>query len=68
MPGRTVRHPVSPVPGWKKLTMPEIVRYRNKVTQSDIFFLRYRTGVMDAGMPMPALVFYMPMPTYAITL
>jgi hypothetical protein len=35
---RTVRHPVSPVPVWKKLTMPEQVQYRTKVTQSSIFF------------------------------
>jgi hypothetical protein len=43
---RTVRHPVSLVPDWKKLTMPEQVRYRTKI--------------WDAGMPMPALVSSMP--------
>jgi hypothetical protein len=31
--------------------MPEQVRYRNKI--------------MDAGMPMPALILSMPMPSYA---
>jgi hypothetical protein len=39
---RTVRHAVSPArgqsgTGLKKLTMPEQVRYRTKLTQSDIF-------------------------------
>jgi hypothetical protein len=29
------------------------------------FFVRYRTGIIDAGMPMPALVSSMPMPSYA---
>jgi hypothetical protein len=62
---RTIRHPVSPVPDWKKLTMPEPGRYRNKATQSGIFLVRYRTEMTDAGIPMPALVFWMPMPTYA---
>jgi hypothetical protein len=33
--------------------------------QSGIFLLRYRTEMTDAGMPMPALVFRMPMPNYA---
>jgi hypothetical protein len=32
--------------------------------QSGIFLLRYRTEMTDAGMPMPALVLRMPMPTY----
>jgi hypothetical protein len=59
----TVRHPVSPVPDWKKLTIPEQVRYRTKLTQSGIFVVRYRTKIRDAGMPMPALVFSMPMPS-----
>jgi hypothetical protein len=45
--------------------MPYTVRYRNKMTQSGNFFTQYRTGMTDAGMPMPALVFRMPMPTYA---
>jgi hypothetical protein len=46
--------------------MAETARYRNKVTQSGIFFARYRTEMADAGMPMPALVFWMPMPTYVL--
>jgi hypothetical protein len=62
---RTVRHPVSPVPDWKKLTIPEQVRYRTKLTQSGIFLVRYRTKIRDAGMPMPALVFSMTMLRYA---
>jgi hypothetical protein len=61
---RTVRHPVSPVPEWKKLTMPEQVRYQTKPTQSSIFWVRCRTKILDAGMPMPALVCSMPMPSY----
>jgi hypothetical protein len=65
---RTVRHPVSPVPDWKKLTMPKPVRYRTKLMQSGIFLLRYRTKIRDAGMPMPALVSSMPMPSYAFLL
>ncbi len=61
---RTVQHPVSPVPDWKKLTMPKQVRYRTKLMQSGIFLVRYRTKIRDAGMPMPALVSSMPMPSY----
>ncbi len=61
---RTVRHPVSLVPDWKKLMMPEPIRTRTKLTQSGIFWVRYRTAIMDAGMPMPALVSSMPMPSY----
>jgi hypothetical protein len=48
---RTVRHPVSPVPDRKKITIPEQIRYRTKLR--------------DAGMLMPALVSLMPMPSYA---
>ncbi len=62
---RTVRHLVSPVSDWKKLTMPEQVRYRTKLTQSGIFLVQYRTKIRDAGMPMPALVSSMLMPSYA---
>ncbi len=62
---RTVRHSVSPVPDWKKLTMPKTVRYRTKLTQSGIFLVQYRTKIQDAGMPMPVLVSSMPMPSYA---
>jgi hypothetical protein len=61
---RTVQHPVSPVPDGKKLTMPEQVQYRTKLTQTGIFLVRYRTKIRDAGMPMPALVSSMPMPSY----
>jgi hypothetical protein len=62
---RTVWHPVSQVPDWKKLTIPEQVRYRTKLTQSGIFVVRYRTKIRDAGTLMPALVFSMPMPSPA---
>jgi hypothetical protein len=61
---RIIRHPVIPVPDWKKLTMPEPVRYRIKTAAVRHFLARYRTEMTDAGMPMPALVFKMPMPTY----
>jgi hypothetical protein len=47
--------------------MPEQVRYRNKRTSSGIFLVWYRNKIMDAGMPMPALVSSMPMPSYAQT-
>jgi hypothetical protein len=63
---RTVRHPVSPVPERKKLTVPEPVRYRTKLMQSRIFLFWYRTEIMDAGIPMPALVSSMPTPSFAI--
>jgi hypothetical protein len=50
----------------KKLTMPELVRYRTKLMQSGIFFIPvYRTEIIDAGIPMPALISSMPMPSYA---
>jgi hypothetical protein len=45
--------------------MLELVRYRTKPMQSGIFLVRYRTKLTDAGMPMTALVFWMPMPSYA---
>jgi hypothetical protein len=45
--------------------MPGLVWYRAKPRQSGIF--RYRTGIIDAGMPMPALVSSMPMPSYAVS-
>ncbi len=61
---QTVRHPVSPVPDWKKLAMPEQVRYQTKLTQSGIFLVRYRTKIWDAGMQMPVLVSSMPMPSF----
>ncbi len=62
---RTVRHLISPVPDWKKLTMPGLVWYRTKPRQSGFFLVWYRTGIIDAGMPMSALVSSMPMPSYA---
>jgi hypothetical protein len=43
--------------GIKKLTMPGQVWYWNKPRQSGIFLVQYRTEIIDAGMPMPALVF-----------
>ncbi len=48
----------------KKLTMSGQVRYRTKPRQYGIFLVRYRTEIIDAGMPMPALVSRMPMPSY----
>jgi hypothetical protein len=42
----------------KKLTTQETVRYRIKLIKSISFLVWYRywTEIMDAGMPMPALV------------
>jgi hypothetical protein len=51
--------------GMKKLTMPGMVRYWTKPRQSGIFLVRDRTEIIDDGMPMPVLVFSMPMPSYA---
>jgi hypothetical protein len=48
--------------------MLEPIRYQNKMMQSDIFLLRYRTEMTDAGMPMPALVLRMQMPNYGVLL
>ncbi len=50
----------------KKLTMLGLVWYQTKPRQSAIFLVRYRTGIITAGMPMPALVSSMPMPSYAL--
>ncbi len=55
---RTVRHPASPVPDWKRRHMPEPVRYLNKRN-----LVRYRTEMSDAGMPMTGL---MPMPFFVL--
>ncbi len=63
-----VRHPISLVPGWKEMPIPEPVRYRNKETQSGIGTLQYRTELMDAGIPMPAASALMPMSSYEDTL
>jgi hypothetical protein len=49
--------------GLKKTNMPKQVRYRTKLTLSGIFLVRYRTRIRDAGMPMPALVSLLPMPS-----
>ncbi len=57
-------HLVSPVPEWKKLVMPEQVQYRTKLTQSGIFLVRFQTKIRYAGMPIPALVSSMPIPSY----
>ncbi len=38
----------------KKLTMPELFRYRTNPTQSGIFLVWYRTELMHIGMPMPS--------------
>ncbi len=65
MPERqTVRHPDSPVPEWKKLALPELVRCQTKLMQSGIFLFQYRTESMDARILMPALVSLMPMPSF----
>ncbi len=52
--------------GLKKITMPKPVRYRTKMTQSGILLDRCQTKIGDAGMPIPALVSLMPMPSYAV--
>jgi hypothetical protein len=46
--------------------MPEQVQYQTKLTQSSIFLAQYLTELVDAGMPMPALVFLIPMTSYAV--
>jgi hypothetical protein len=50
--------------GMKKLIMPGMIWYRTKPRQSGIFLVQYRTEIIDAGMPMLALVSSMPMPSY----
>ncbi len=52
--------------GLKKIYNDGTDRYRTKLTQSCIFLVRYRAKIRDAGMPMIALVFSMPMPSYGI--
>jgi hypothetical protein len=44
--------------------MPGQFRYWTKPGESGIFSVRYRTEIIDAGMPMPALVFWISMPSY----
>jgi hypothetical protein len=47
-----------------KKPMPEADRYRNKGIQSGTGMLRYRTEMLDNGIPMPAALDSMPMPRY----
>jgi hypothetical protein len=42
-----------------------MVQYQTKLRQSGIFWVRYQTEIIDAGMLMPPLVSSMPMPSYA---
>jgi hypothetical protein len=53
--------------GIKKTNDAGTVPVPDQTRQSGIFSVRYRTEIIDAGMPMPALVFWMPMPSYANT-
>ncbi len=46
--------------------MPEPFRYQNKETLSGTGMLRYRTEMIDAGIPMLAASAFMPMPSYAV--
>ncbi len=48
----------------KKLTIPEQVQYWTNLTQYGIFLVWYQNKIIDAGMPMLALVSLMPMPSY----
>ncbi len=54
---------------YEKLTIPKPVHKRIKGTQFDSFLVQYQTERMDrwngAGMPRPALVSRMPMPSHA---
>jgi hypothetical protein len=50
--------------GMKKLTMLGQVRYRTKLRQSGNFSVWYQTEIIDARMPLPGLVSWMPMPSY----
>jgi hypothetical protein len=53
--------------GMKKLTMPEHVRHLTMPTPSGIFIgLVPNKILMDVGMPIPALVSSMLMPSYVI--
>ncbi len=62
---RTVQHPVSQLPDWKKTNNAETGPVPDKADAVRHFFLvRYQTKIRDAGMPMPALVSSMPMPSY----
>ncbi len=46
------------------MSMPVPVRYRNKGTQSGTGMPRFLTDIQDAGMPMPAALDLMQMPSY----
>jgi hypothetical protein len=61
---RTVRHPISP--GYRNEKTNDAVNgpVPDQVKAVLHFLVRYRTEKIDAGMPMPALVFSMPMPSY----
>ncbi len=61
-----VRHSVTPVLDWKKLTKPGQDRSCTRLSwHSPAFFkVQYRTKIRDAGMPMLVLVFSLPMPSY----
>jgi hypothetical protein len=50
--------------GMKKINDAGPVRYRLKLMKSDIILVQYRTEIMNARMPMPALVCSMLMPSY----
>jgi len=67
---RTFRHPVSPEPEWKIMQILEPVRYSHKVALSVTGMIRYRIerSMSVSGMPMPAALAWMPMPSYAITI
>jgi hypothetical protein len=60
---RTVRHPISLVPN-KKTNDARTVPVLDQAKAVRHLFVWYRTEIIDAGMPMPALVFWMPMPSY----
>jgi hypothetical protein len=49
-----------------KMPMPEAVRYRNKEIQSGNGMLRYRTDMLDAGIPMLAALDMDTIPTSSI--
>jgi hypothetical protein len=50
--------------GRKKMQpTPEPIWYRNRETQSGTGMLRYWTGMLDAGMPIPVTSALMPMPS-----
>jgi hypothetical protein len=59
--------PVSSQPGTGMIKMPkpEPLEYWNNGTQSGTGMLPYWTEIQDAGMPMPAALTSMPMPSYA---